>query len=127
MKKSPENLNLPLGVAAAVALSGIARPRADMPSASARKEGRILYRPQAGHAINPLRQFPRNSKCYCGSGTKFKKCHWGKQPESIPQEWADRITGEWDRIVAGEIVIDEKEKKFWNPLTWKGSRPPAPK
>ena len=124
MKKTT---NLPPAVAAAAALSGIARPRASSPKPSARKEGRLIYRAPAGQAINPLRQFPRNLPCYCGSGVKFKRCHWGKQPEAIPQEWATRINAEWARLVSGALVIDEHEKKFWNPLTWKGSRPPEAK
>ncbi len=33
------------------------------------------YTPKAGYAWNPLRDFPRNEVCFCGSGKKFKKCH----------------------------------------------------
>jgi len=33
------------------------------------------YTPQKGYTWNPLRGFPRNSPCPCGSDKKFKSCH----------------------------------------------------
>lgn len=38
------------------------------------KPHRIHYVPKEGQAFNPLRSWPRNEKCFCGSGLKFKKC-----------------------------------------------------
>jgi hypothetical protein len=26
------------------------------------------------HTFNPMEGYPRNAKCFCGSGIKFKKC-----------------------------------------------------
>ena len=34
----------------------------------------------AGYAWNPIRDWPRNAQCICGSGKKFKKCHAPKIP-----------------------------------------------
>lgn len=33
-----------------------------------------MYKPKPGFSWNPLKGFPRNSPCFCGSGRKFKKC-----------------------------------------------------
>jgi uncharacterized protein YecA (UPF0149 family) len=33
------------------------------------------YTPKNGLTWNPLRKFPRNSPCPCGSNKKFKSCH----------------------------------------------------
>lgn len=33
-----------------------------------------------GESWNPLRRYPRNELCYCGSGVKYKKCHWQNEP-----------------------------------------------
>lgn len=34
----------------------------------------LCYSPKPGHAWNPLKQYPRNEKCFCGSSEKAKKC-----------------------------------------------------
>lgn len=43
------------------------------------------------------RRFPRNGKCFCGSGKKFKACHLGR-PEAIPL--AERAPWLWMKAVA---------------------------
>lgn len=45
-----------------------------------RRRLKAYYRPQKDEAFNPLRKYPRNSLCFCGSGIKFKKCHWIETP-----------------------------------------------
>lgn len=39
------------------------------------KNAPTAWRLKEGYAHNPLLKFPRNAKCFCGSGLKFKKCH----------------------------------------------------
>lgn len=48
-----------------------------------------FYKPKDGYVWSPLRKIPRNSKCPCDSGKKFKHCHLDKisptiDPHSIP-------------------------------------------
>ncbi len=47
-----------------------------------RKAGTVIVL-KPGFAWNPFTKFPRNLPCYCGSGTKFKRCHSGKISEVI--------------------------------------------
>lgn len=45
---------------------------------------RLFSKPQPGFAWNPLTSLPRNSKCPCLSGQKFKKCCLDKLPRVVP-------------------------------------------
>jgi hypothetical protein len=42
------------------------------------EDGRVLWRPGDGPAVNPYKSVGRNDPCPCGSGKKFKKCCLGK-------------------------------------------------
>lgn len=42
-----------------------------------------------GLVPNPLLRYPRNAKCICSSGKKFKHCHLDKLPSLVPKEMAD--------------------------------------
>lgn len=44
-----------------------------------------------GNALNPLLSFPRNAKCFCGSGIKFKKCCVDKLHMAIPAKEASEV------------------------------------
>ncbi len=48
-----------------------------------------VYHPTEGNAWNPLRAWPRNERCFCGSNIKFKKCHMGKVPECVSEREAE--------------------------------------
>lgn len=37
-----------------------------------------------GFVWNPLIKFPRNAKCPCGNGKKYKKCHLLNMPRMLP-------------------------------------------
>jgi hypothetical protein len=38
------------------------------------KDGNAFYHLHAGNIWNPLRTYPRNNPCFCGSGQKSKRC-----------------------------------------------------
>src|SRR5579859_3237184 len=38
------------------------------------ERAKMAFKLLPGHAWNPMRKFPRNNPCPCGSGLKFKKC-----------------------------------------------------
>jgi len=44
--------------------------------------------PINGYALNPLKKFPRNEYCWCGSFLKSKNCCLPKQPNTLPSEMA---------------------------------------
>jgi hypothetical protein len=48
------------------------------------------YRPKQGFKWNPMLKYPRNEKCYCGSGLKFKKCCLAHQTLAVPKKFADQ-------------------------------------
>lgn len=54
--------------------------------------GRQAYGPKNGAAWNPLRSFPPNQKCFCGSQIKAKKCCLPKQPQCVDEKIAKEIT-----------------------------------
>lgn len=46
---------------------------------------------QPGLVKNPLLEWPRNYRCVCGSGKKFKKCHLNGLQKNITIEDANKI------------------------------------
>ncbi len=47
------------------------------------------WSPAENRVWNPLRDFPRNMPCFCGSTTKFKRCCMSKLEDTIePQQLA---------------------------------------
>ena len=39
---------------------------------------------------NPMLKYPRNETCFCGSGTKAKKCCLIHQPLAVTKEYAEK-------------------------------------
>jgi len=52
------------------------------------KPGKVIYAPKPGFEPNPFLGYPRNSKCFCGSGKKFKYCCKKRQPRLLVNEKA---------------------------------------
>ncbi len=50
-----------------------------------------VYKPAEGMTHNPLRKFPRNHTCFCGSGKKFKHCCIKTCPRYVPKDLAEQI------------------------------------
>ncbi len=44
------------------------------------------FRPKAGFIANPLRAYPRNAPCLCGSTRKWKSCCGPEMPRYIPKD-----------------------------------------
>ncbi len=48
-----------------------------------------IWFPADGRLWNPLREFPRNMPCFCGSGNKFKRCCMKNLEDTVePQQLA---------------------------------------
>lgn len=49
----------------------------------------VVWRLKPGYAYNPTLSLPRNSRCRCGSGDKFKDCCLPRIPRYIPIDVAE--------------------------------------
>lgn len=57
------------------------------------------FRPKKGFVANPLRKYPRNDPCLCGSGKKWKRCCEPDMPLYIPKSEKE----DHERCLRGEI------------------------
>jgi hypothetical protein len=48
-------------------------------------------KPIPGYVFNPLKGYPRNEPCFCGSGLKAKKCCLNKLKDAVPAHTAERL------------------------------------
>lgn len=55
--------------------------------------------PQQGLVWSPLLRYPKNAKCFCGSGTKFKRCHKDNMKMAVTPEEAKHLKAYVDNIV----------------------------
>ena len=55
-----------------------------------------------GYAWNPLKKFPRNVKCFCGSGKKFKNCCLSKLRDIVDTKTAREIKKGMDDYLVKE-------------------------
>lgn len=69
---------LPLGARPVSAAAAVAKPKVK------------VYEPLPGCDWNPLKKFPRNESCYCGSKKKAKKCCLLVEPLAINEEFAEK-------------------------------------
>lgn len=54
---------------------------------------------------NPLKSFPRNLNCFCGSKSKAKHCCLPFQPAVLETDMATLVRLNWDKIVNGEEIL----------------------
>lgn len=57
-----------------------------------------VYFPSKGCAWNPVQKYPRNEKCPCNSGKKFKKCCMEKIAPCIKTEIANQMKGKTKEV-----------------------------
>jgi hypothetical protein len=53
----------------------------------------MAYAVKQGHVWNPIRSYPRNNPCPCGSGKKFKKCHYKDLPPTLEVASIETLVG----------------------------------
>lgn len=73
--------------------------------------GRLAYGLNPGYVWNPLRQYPRNLTCFCGSGAKFKRCHAGKIPSAVPLSQGVRLYKLLKHVQDGTVTPDMLDKE----------------
>lgn len=67
-------------------------------------------RPYPGTTWNPLKKYPVNARCWCGSLTKAKKCCQPYVKAVVSEETADNILSNWKQILAGEVTLPKSPK-----------------
>lgn len=60
---------------------------------------------QDGRAWNPLQKYPVNKGCWCGSGTKAKKCCQPYLAETCSEVFAKNLLQEWDLLLCGKKIL----------------------
>jgi hypothetical protein len=65
------------------------------------------YAPKPGMRWNPLREWPRNEQCFCGSKKKAKKCHLPSLVECVKVSEAELLD---------QYIADYKAGKAVEPL-----------
>lgn len=65
----------------------------------------VGIKPVDGFVRNPLMDFPRNEKCVCGSGKKWKKCCHSRSSRYVPAHTAKIIM----REILSENLTDDKK------------------
>ncbi len=63
-----------------------------------------------GAAWNPLRGYPVNKPCYCGSQTKAKKCCLPYLSQCISVPLANEIKKNWKGLLAGTYKLPPAPK-----------------
>jgi hypothetical protein len=58
--------------------------------------------PIGGYDWNPLRDYPRNNPCFCGSGVKAKRCCIPRLHPCVKQELADQLKKYVDYVKTGK-------------------------
>lgn len=76
--------------------------------------GRV-FRPKENTAFNPLRAFPRNASCFCGSLKKAKRCCLPRLLPCIGAAKAKYIHEHWNEIVSGLVKVNVKTVNFVTP------------
>jgi hypothetical protein len=64
-----------------------------------------------GRVWNPLRGFPANCPCTCGSKIKFKKCCKEILAETVSKGTAEFVKSNWEKLTQGLLVLPKPEVK----------------
>lgn len=60
-----------------------------------------------GYVWNPLKRFPRNHPCVCGSDRKFKSCCEPNLRPAMREAYAKEIIRYWNALVKGEVHVTQ--------------------
>lgn len=66
---------------------------------------KYVYRADKGYGWNPLRGFPRNAPCWCGSKSKAKKCCLPFIKDALDDGSVLYLKQNWEKIVSGELNL----------------------
>lgn len=63
------------------------------------------FKPINGKVWNPVRDYPVNKLCFCGSLVKAKRCCLPFLARTVSEGFARDMTEKWDEIIAGKYVL----------------------
>lgn len=61
--------------------------------------------PKDGYTWNPLRNFPRNQSCFCGSSKKTKKCCGPYLASLVSNGFAEQLRMDMPGLLAGKKTL----------------------
>lgn len=59
---------------------------------------------------NPVRKFPRNFGCFCGSGEKAKKCCLPHIAPTVSKKFAGYVNENWEHLLDGKLHLPRAPK-----------------
>ncbi len=59
--------------------------------------------PKPGHVWSPLIRYPKNAKCFCGSGVKFKRCHYGNMKMAVLPDEAEQLRKYVNNVIENNL------------------------
>lgn len=65
-----------------------------------------------GYAYNPSLKLPRNSKCRCDSGFKFKDCCLNRIPRYVTEAQADKIKKDMQHPDFKFVLYDKRQQEM---------------
>lgn len=75
-----------------------------------RREPKYVSRVFPGKTWNPVRKYPRNHGCFCGSGVKAKKCCLPHLALVVSEKFASHIKENWSDILTGHMTLPKSPK-----------------
>lgn len=76
------------------------------------KKHRTAYFLSGGNSWNPLKKFPRNAPCFCGSEKKFKKCCEPKTNHFVQTDDVPKVKAFMEHKLAPVVSTEEIAKEF---------------
>lgn len=64
---------------------------------------RQKFIPKDGHVWSPLLRYPKNAKCFCGSGKKFKACHKDNMKMAVLPDEAKQLKAYVDNVIQNNL------------------------
>jgi hypothetical protein len=83
-------------------------PEASIPTKLQQQPHKLAIKPLPGFTHNPLLKLPRNRKCPCLSGKKFKACHLPLLPRVVSQDDAEKFS---KQMRQDDLVFITKENE----------------
>lgn len=85
-------------------LSKILRIRKDKDE-DKKEKGYFTLSCPPGKMWNPMRKFPANKPCFCGSEVKAKFCCKPHLNKIVSQDFSYYIKENWEKLLSGEMTL----------------------
>lgn len=75
------------------------------PAVKFTKYRQMARRPAEGKTWNPIKKYPVNHPCYCGSALKAKKCCLPYLNDVCSEQFAKEMKLNWRKILSGQMTL----------------------